>query len=61
MSQDNASARVRIKSRRKSNHAEGGYLYEIAPLRYDGPWEFAEDTVLEVVEEPETPKEECNL
>jgi len=39
---------VRIKSVRKSKDAEGGYLYEIQPVDFDGPWELPQGTLLEV-------------
>jgi len=46
--------RVHIKSRQESDEATGGYLYELEPTNYDGPWDLEEGTELEVVSEVET-------
>lgn len=41
-------ATVRVKSVRASSTAEGGYLYELEPTNYAGPWRLSQGEVLEV-------------
>lgn len=55
--ENEARPRVHIKSRQKSSDASGGYLYEIEPVKYSGPWDLEEGAELEVVWKDGIPQE----